>query len=339
MSLKISIAGKSLPEDDRRHFVLNARAIFRVYSHIRRSRRIPAMRLELLLTDDFVADVRRYMRPIGDAEGDQFTFERVGGQVLGKVLPQTEDYSHALIVFDANFWLQLDGFSRVFCLAHELAHPILERVCHLSGTLEGVIFPSFTGHEVARSTCRIRAHEYAVDRLADLVLRNGVKALAEGSDEPLGYWELFGMRDMDVLAAALRDVHPLWPDTVQEYRKRRIDLATMWGRVATSVDQTLNYLGHVQAAADSAGALSPLEHEAIACLPAVRLYLAEPWARYVEALRRHPILPSVRKYLAMDREIRQVGEAAMLDIWGRLGLTPEEKPDRQWALWVKEPLR
>lgn len=339
VSLKISVAAQSLPEDDRHHFVLNARGIFRVYSHVRQSSRIPATRLELLLTDDFVDDVRRYMRPIADAEGDQFTTERVGGQVLGKVLPQTQDYSHALIVFDANLWLQLDGFSRVFCLAHELAHPTLERVCHLSGALEGVIFPSVTGHELARSASRIRAHEYAVDRLADLVLRHGVKALAEGRDEPLGYWEMFGKRDIDVLAGALRDAYPLWPDTVQEYREWKIDLMTMWGRLARSIDQTLNCLGHIQAAADSAGARSPLEDEAIACLPAVKLYLAEPWARYIEALRRHPVLPSVSRYLAMDREITRVGEAVMLDIWGRLGLTVEDKPNRQWALWVKEPLR
>ena len=52
-------------------------------------------------------------------------------------------------------------------VAHELAHPLIDRARHVSGVMDGVILPSVTGLEIAASMARIMVGEYRADRLAD----------------------------------------------------------------------------------------------------------------------------------------------------------------------------
>jgi hypothetical protein len=90
--------------------------------------------LDLLLTDTFVADVQRLMRPLAEeTPSEPFTTDRVGGTTVAKNLPQLDDKSQVAIVFSSNLWRGAEGtqpFARaaqMALVAHELAHPLFER--------------------------------------------------------------------------------------------------------------------------------------------------------------------------------------------------------------------
>jgi hypothetical protein len=316
-----------------------------VYRGLRRRYGLPASRIMALLTDDFSGDVERYLRgPVRAEEGGSFTTKRVGGEVGGKNLDQAGDASDIVIAFNANFWHSLDEpfyrLNALYTVAHELAHPIIERARHVSGAMEGVLLPSFTGREVAQSMARIMAGEYRADRLADLITSAVASATVDGTPQPAHVWTLFSDTWLSAVRNAVEQAHPGWPDLVQSYREHVIDLGELWSRLGAAIDQTLTTIVHAQAIADSAETgRDILKEEATAGLPAVSLYLAEPLIKFIGALRAQPFLARLPDVRRMEDEITASGSAAVLEIWRRLGLTVEVRPDRQWSLWVSEPLR
>lgn len=345
MPLRVKITASSPRPEATRVFASDSRLIFSVYRRLRRAAQIPASHITVLLTDNFVDDVRKLSKPIGHSEGIAFNEERVGGLVAAKNLPQADDYSEVVIVFNPKFWTDGDvqdgrwRFEKFFLIAHELAHPLLDRAHHHVGSLDGVTFPSITGGEAARSISRISADEYRADRLADLICCRVFSMKTDAGAHPVSTWGITGENYTSALLQALTQAYPGWPDAVQAYREGRTKLETMWGNIADSTGQTLTFLMHTQAAADSAQAGSVLESEPFAALPAVQLYLAEPCQRFIETIRTQPLLPFVRDLRNCDEDIVRVGEAVLRDIWQRLGLTIEERANREWALWVDEPRR
>src|SRR5262249_38973549 len=132
--------------------------------------------------DDFVAAVKAYTRPFGDSEGEGFTTERVGGVVVAKNLAQAADESRIAIVFSAALWASQGEASRFAIVAHEIAHSLMSRVRQLSGALDGVLFPSLTLTEVARSSARIDWDEFRAEAMADEFLRAMATADTEGGE-------------------------------------------------------------------------------------------------------------------------------------------------------------
>ena len=264
--------------------------------------------------------------------------------MAAKCLDQVGDASDFVIVFNAGLWEHAEEPSTRLTLAHlvahELAHPMLDRARHVSGVMDGVLIPSVTGLETAASMARIIAGEYRADRLADEIVSQYITASVDGDTRPAFVWlsdaPFYRQNLEDVLGAA----HPLWADTVQEYREWRMCLEQMFGAIASSVDQTMTAIVHAQASADSAGpGTDLLSEEALASLPAVRLYLADTWGHFLIALREGPQLSGLSDLRETDERVTSIGRDAILEVWRRLGLTVLDQGDRRWGLEVAAPLR
>src|SRR5438132_8850316 len=211
----------------------DAEVSFAMVEGLRQLKGIPESQISLLFTDDLVGAVRKHAR-YGEDAGALFSADRIGGVVAAKNLPQTEDYSEVLIVFDTRWWSNEPAnggaarLEQLFLLAHELCHPLMERARYCSGALDGVIFPSFTGNEAARSLSRILADEYRADRIADSYLRQLANTNIHGEVRPVGMGEVLGASYLEAAFASVAQAHPLWPDFVQNYREWGSDLSTMW---------------------------------------------------------------------------------------------------------------
>lgn len=342
MSLRIEVRSATLTEEATANLDADARSAFALLEELRERAGIPESKIVLMLADDFAATVRDNMRIQSD-EGE-FSPERIGGMVAAKNLPQSDDYSSVIIVFDANHWrVESDpqGLARVqqiLLLAHEMSHVMLNRARHCSGALDGVTFPSFTGFEVARSLTRILVDEYRADMIADLYIRQLASAEIDGEMHRVGVWDVFGQDYVEGAITSVGQAHPVWPDVVQNYREWGSDLSTMWAQVIGNMEQTLTSLFHAQAAADGADGPLLIDEEPMRSLPACRLYL-QPVRALFEVLTQQPILPSLDETKELDARIVEVGQGALIDVWRRLGLTIEERPGRQWSLWVGEPVR
>ena len=342
MSLKIEAGSTTLAAETVANLEADARSAFALLEALRERARIPDSDIVLIIADDLAASVRENMRV--QREEGPFSPERVGGMVAAKNLPQSEDNSSVVIVFDATYWrVEADnqGSARVrqiFLLTHELSHVMLDRARHSSRALDGVVFPSFTGHEVARSLVRILADEYRADTLADLYLRQLASAEIDGEMRRVGVWEVFGADYVAAASASIAQAHPLWPDVVQNYREAKVDLSTMWGELVSNMEQTLTSLVHAQAAADGADGSLLVNEDPVRSMPSARLYL-QPITSLFELLRQQPVLPNLDETKALDARLVEVGEGALIDVWRALGLTMEERPNRQWSLWVGEPVR
>jgi hypothetical protein len=206
--------------------------------------------------------------------------------------------------------------------------------------MEGVLLPSVTGTEIARSMARILVAEYRADILADLMIGGLISMTVDGEQVPFAYWLPNRDRYLGHIQQLLEDVGQRWPDTVQEYREWRLPLEKRFGAVAASIDQTLTVIVHAQAASDGTeNSEEVLAHPAIAGLVAVRLYLGEPIHEFLTALRSEPTLPSLLDSRVVEGRLVDAGERMIKEIWRRLGLTVLDHGDRTWGIKVGEPLR
>ena len=345
MKPPIQILAPSLSAEARETFEVDVGLVAAVYDGLREDLGLPDASVRLILAADFVGEVERNLRdPFRSEEGGSFSVVRAGGEVAAKGLDQVGDGSDIVIVFNAALWThaqQPEVRAMVAHLvAHELAHPIIDRARHVSGVMDGVIIPSVTGQEVAASMARIMVGEYRADRIADGVVSWYMTATVDGEVVPAFNW----MTSADSWASAVEAVaaaaHPRWPDVVQEYREWRMDLTAMFGTIVSSIDETITTIVHAQASADSAGSGRDLmAEEPIASLPAARLYLGDTWAPFLAALRAGPQICPLAEFRACDEAVTEVGRDAIFEIWSRLGLRPIDRGNREWGLMVDEPLR
>jgi hypothetical protein len=345
MSVTTRIAASSLPSEAIQAFEIDVVIASEAYNRLREEQGLPDSDVIALLADDFVGEVDAHLQgPFRAQEGDTFTTDRVGGVVVAKTLDQSADASRQVIVFDASWWrnaAQPEHRLRLaHIVAHELAHTVIERARHASGAMNGVLIPSVTGNETARSMARIMAGEYRADLLAEIVVGGYITATVDGETRPGRTWYVDGNDHVSRLAEVLARAHPAWPNIVQDYRERRSRLEEMWVRIAALTDQTLTNLIHCQAAADAADAsVDILGSPPLVELPAVTLYLLEPWANLLAALRATPLLSNLSDVVQTEAAVVEAGSAAIVDIWRRLGLRVEEQANRRWSLWVGAPLR
>lgn len=345
MPLSIRVTATAVNDTAREEFRRLLPLAFAVFSELGRQAHIPEPDVAALLTDNITKDVQRHMQRLDEDDRLDFTPERIGGVVAGKNLPQNKDHSSVVIVFNGQIWEGYDqaaGHTRLLVLhliAHELAHPFIEHARHISGAMDGVVLPSITAGEMARSATRIFAGEYRADMLAEAFVRQVASTTVDGVTRGVNCWDVFAFEWCMNLATELQRAYPMLPDTVQEYRERRMPLETMWRTVSETIYGLLTLVSHVQAAADAVGGPDILEMEVLKSLPAVGLYLAEPWAQFLAQLRTAPLLPTVEETPTIEERVVRAGEAMLYEIWHRLGLYPEDHPDRTYALWVKEPRR
>jgi len=323
-------------------FMAMVKAVGPAFGKVAELSGIDQLAVECVLAQDFVKAVEARMRRFGEDDREAFTTERVGGFAIAKNLSQVEDDSLIAIVFDASVWAGMDGAARarkVATMAHELAHPIMTRVRRMSGALDGVVFPSVTLTEVARSNARIDWDEFRAEDIADMVLQGmtTVDDPAGKPPRPLPLTEISLPGYIEQALMQLGAAYPAWADRVQTYREWKMTLGDMWFQTLRDLDQmrtlmamTLGCLG-----VESRESIDP----AVSALPAYRLYFGEPWEAYIAAIRRVPSITTPQNHRDAEREILAAGEASFRQALVALGLTADDLPDRQCEVHVTEPKR
>jgi hypothetical protein len=274
-------------------------------------------------------------------DGGHFSVERLGGVVAAKNLQQDDEGREVVVVF-SNLWAEPEiavaRLRALFCVAHELTHPMIVRARYAAGVMKDVPHPSFTGWEVARSIARIVSDEFRADALAALYVGAVVTMDRDGGpQEPAKTWWAWSDDVITAAREALEAAYPLWPDTVWSYRIGQIQLTDLWQRIVDFASQSLIMLAHGQAEMQAANAGEFAELEALVNLPAMRLYLAGPWRDFLTAIRAEAVLEPLSKMPSAEERLCEAGQKAVYEIWRRLGVPIDLHDDRQWGMKVDDP--
>lgn len=302
-------------------------------------------RIEVIVAADFEQTVRSRMRRVPGQESEPLFFaDRPGGRVAAKTLPQDDSYNDLVVVFDAaggGGSLSGQGIERLRTIAligHEFAHMALERLALASGATKGVVYPSFTPTEIARSLSRIVNHEYRADRLSEVIVEQLCTTERKGQTLPVRSWDVFAGDYLSGLEAMCSQAYAEGPGAVQAYRERRIDLDTMFSTVTRLTESVLVAYIHARALADCVGEVALLDDHEIGALPFVRLYLADTLPKLVEAIRTSSLLMTPNEWGQLDGRVVDAGEQAVREIWRRLGLTFVESARQPYRIDVAAPL-
>lgn len=347
MTYDLTFAARCSDEERTRKFEEAVRGVHTVLAEVAGEWQVPNLTATVVFADDFVGTADELLAVTAAAWGEHhhpYTTDRVGGEAVAKNIPTAGDDSSVSIVFNANmhhFAGPAQDAMTLFIAAHELTHPILQRLRDGSGALAGVTFPSQTASQYARSIVRIAVDEYRCDRVANAILGAMCTATIDGETRRLRQSDLlggdFGYRGS--LSTLLDEhVHPAWPDLVQNYRERRIPLGQMWGRLITATDQTMTLLAHAEAEAVAAEEAGPVDGPH-AAHPAVRLYLGPAWSAVMDAVEKRPLVPALQDFAAAEREVLDSGDRALFEMWQQLGITVSTTPTGDDYLHVTEPTR
>lgn len=341
LEMTVTVDGDGIPDAATDDFMAMVKAVGPAFGKVAAISGVDQLAVDCVLAQDFVKSVEARMRRFSEDDREGFKTERVGGFAVAKNLSQVEDDSLIAIVFDASMWAGRDGVARarkVATMAHELAHPVMTRVRRMSGALEGVIFPSQTLTEVARSNARIDWDEFRAEGIADAVLQ-GMATADEpgGGSRPLPLAEISLTGYVEQAQTQLAAAYPAWADRVQTYREWKMKLDEMWfpalrdlGEMRTLIAMTLGCRGFESN--------DPID-SAVWALPAYQLYFGEPWEAYIAAIRRLPFITTPENHREVEREILDVGEASFKHALKALGLTADDLPDRHNDVHVSEPQR
>jgi hypothetical protein len=341
LEMTVTVDGDGIEADAKNDFTDFARAVGPAIGKVAEISGIDQLAVECVLAEQFVKAVEARMRRFGEDDREGFTTERVGGFAVAKNLSQAEDDSLIAIVFDASMWAGMDGAARarkVATMAHELAHPIMTRVRRMSGALDGVVFPSQTLTEVARSDARINWDEFRAEDIADVVLQ-GMATADEpgGGSRPVPLAEISLSGYVEQAQMQMGAVYPAWADRVQAYREGKMTLGDMWYSTLRDLCQMRTLMAMML------GCRGFESHEpvdpAVSALPAYKLYFGEPWEAYIAAIRRVPSITTPQNHRDVEREILDVGEASFKHALKALGLTADDLPDRHSEVHVTEPQR
>lgn len=318
-----------------------------VFEAMAQSFQVPMLDVTVQLTPDFQAAVEQAWRDSAKSwltTTGSYNPERLGGQAVAKTLDLTEDGFRQRVVINSSALGQLDTPAgqmwALHVLSHELAHTLLERLRHSSGALEGVVFPSVTPTECARSMVRVAVDEIRADRVADLVVGTFAKVtMPDGQTKPAQITDAFGAGYRGQIADVLDTViHPGWPNTVHAYQLGQLSLQEMFSQIGTQTDQVITLLARAHAEALRLERPGALEDE---CRdhPGATLYLAPAWSRIVHAMGEDLIPDGPEPFLARERHLLDEAEVAVLSMWERLGLTFDIHPNRSFYIHVAAPQR
>jgi hypothetical protein len=330
--LVLTSAAPSVPESVFAEFSAIAKLCHACLEHVAKDAGLPS-RLELVLADDFKAEVLKRMR--GEPVASRWQPERPLGRVAAKNLAQDDLCEHVAIVFDAKDWVhgEAQDASRTLLqmslMAHELAHPALERIRIASGVAKGVIYPSVTPGELARSLSRTLADEYFADRISDIIVSQVFSKGQGDAKQPAFVWDLRKAEYTGTIYGIFERAYTVLPGLVNSYRIRLLALGDMWAQVVSETEQMLTMFIHARGHADAAGNDPLLGAAGIKELPFVRLYLADTLPPFLEQFRDTPPLLAPNEWARREEKIVRGGETAIMEIWRRLGLTFEESHIRE----------
>lgn len=306
-----------------------------------RRKRVRGFSARVVLTGDIVATVRR-LRPPAEEDSRMFTAERLGGTVMGKILPSTADGSPFTIILSDAVWLEDNAEATAHgasIIAHELGHCVVESCRRASGYT-----PSMTdltmGESVAREIAGDALEEYRVGQIENAVL-GAVGTSGKGDDAvPLALRHLYGDDYVHALGEILTGVvYPGWPDRVQTYRDWKISMEDMWEGLARSAWEAFVLIAHAAAVALSADEPDPITEGEFADAPAVSLYLDEPWECIRDIADSVSVLCTPAASAKMEERVYTEGVDAVLAMFGELGLRFALLPGGRHHLAVTAPAR
>ncbi len=340
MSFEAKVTATSLAEEISEAFVEDAAVAYEAYDELRLSRGIPESDVDVVLTDDFVADVERFS---GDREGAFLTYswDRDG------------DQGRPGILVDADAWGELgadtaSAFGSAFTIYTIGQHlgSLLVRGARRAGGVPAIGFdptperPNPSGRLIAYDLSRKASGAYRAVGLGYGILGRAVELSASVDtgivDE---FARAMAASAVDSLATDLNGLYPVWPDAVQEYRETGSGLGEMFMGIVADMDPYLRQIANTQAHADTAGLPDYFEQEPFSSVRAVQLYLGAPWAGFANFLRSRPVLPDLDEIAGYEAEVLAAGEAMVRAIWASLGLTVPEHHDGRLEVRVSTPRR
>jgi hypothetical protein len=340
--LRIMIDGKK-PTDADEHFTNIAKFSHDLFFNRFDTGELESTTVVVNLCSDFVAAVQETQTRTDLGDTGTYTVERFGGEVAGKCIQMNQSATSFEIIYNRKAWLESDGQDLAAVInarlvMHELAHALIGRVRHQSGAMEGVIIPSKLPSEFARSIARITAEEFWVDWITGTAIgAMGTVSDENGDTIPLAPQHLYGgvMYITQIEEILNKHIYPGWRDEVESYRNYRSTLDDMWSKLVDQTSQVFTLLAHAEAEQlflDDSGALSSYsDHRA------VELYLGPAWSSLSKVMKERPLAPLLSNFREIENKIVVAGEDALIKMWGKLGLSFDERDDRTFALWVDEP--
>jgi len=309
----------------------------RVFDVIARQAAVPATEVTVVLTDDFIADVKRYSTSdVNQTYSDQ----RVGGIAMAKNLPQAVNYSSVTIVFSASLWRDAaadDQIPQITAVAHEFAHPLLIRARYESRAKNTIKVSAQTAAEQFRASARAAWDEYRADLLAYNLLTTVASKTVDGATSAIEVADIISPNYLPELANVLDSLHPAWPLIIEDFRNWRLDVTALWDEVLPRVDQAFTWFAHVQATAVGAGIDRIWESPELRALPATRLYVRDHWIPFADVIRQFEVLPPVSKLADIETTVMDAGERAFRGILAELGMKVYDRSDGTYYVDVQAP--
>jgi hypothetical protein len=268
--------------------------------------------IAFIVTQDPARTIDETTRRHGTGPDRRQGVERVGGTLAGKTLT-APDLSECVIILDSGLVAHDGDAERVsagFIVCHELGHAMSS----CARRNEVPIAPDTDlPWEMAPLLGRIALEEYRADLFA-----YQLTSQALGFSAPK---ELFsGALYQPALESVLPDLVPGLPDEVWRYKEHRMSLEDMWSHVVRYTEGALILTAHAAAEADATEGISPLDHLEH---PAVEFGLQPMWEPLVECFAGASLWPQKGTWSDAISTIDQAATPAILDWWGRLGLTFE----------------
>lgn len=285
-----------------------------------------------VITDDFANSVAGVLDPTGAME---FTTDRVGGEVVAKTMRDGDGYS---IVLNAELLCgdAPDLTSLVFLAAHELTHVAQYQLRDVAD-----IRLDLPDGEIRRSAhliMHLAANEYRADRVAALVVANGVSVRDEaGETRQASILDTFAGGHISAAEDVAASMHSQLPDIVMDYRLHRMPLMEAVTRVVQFTDQAATVLGHWQALCDVVGVEEPWSLGELPHLEATDLYLRPLWDPVRDLIHDTPLILSPDELQDHETELTSVGASVVEAFWAQLGVTVEELPDGREYVHVAPP--
>jgi hypothetical protein len=325
----LEIEACELDDESTERFTEAVRATVQVFSGFARGYGVALPEFKIVGTLDFQGTVDALLKQIRGPDQADFAVERLGGVAIGKNVPLTEDETKVAIVMLAHFWGAAAGPQGLaggyYFLGHELTHALLGRLRRESGALEGVTFPSQTPVAAARSMIRIAVDETRADMVAGIVLSHSATKTVNGQETRLRITDpemagptLYRDRLAELLTTV---VYPGWPNLVNRYRNWGCTLEELIQRLIQETDQVMTTVGHAegerQATPDNLELfLPPAQGQ-----PGADWLIGPAWSAIMDVVLRHPLVPSVADFRAVELAILDVGERELLAMWDRIGVS------------------
>jgi hypothetical protein len=320
MPLSIEHQSPQVPAHVAAFFDGIARVVFEGYERRRVESGIPDLHVALILADDFATEVNRWL-PAGERYGPA---RAGGGESVAKTISRTADHAESVVVFDATIW-HADGGAetdavRASLIAHELAHPLINRARWASGALQG-LSPQPTVVEVLRDVAHGLADEYRAGVISELAIGVLGTVTVDGEIRPLRSWWSRGQGYVERFATIAAEAEPAWSETIRSAAAAEISPMRAWMMLAGGVNDALRAMMDAQAFADAAEVGEDiLQAKGVSGLRVARRLLEPTVPPFVESLRGVSRLGRLADVKAAEDEIAEVGTRMLESILERIGI-------------------